>query len=315
MRRTRPALALLAVTALLVTAACDGVADPAPPPPAIAEATAAPPPAAAPDTACNPRASLRPVGALPAPARLPAGSQMAKIRQNGKLVLGTSQDTLLFSSRNPFSGQIEGFDVDLGRQIAEAIFGDPNKLQIRVVPRPERTNWVRDGKVDLVISTMSATCARWKDVDFSTVYLETGQKVLVAENSLVKSIDDLDRQKVCAAAGSTSLENIAKEPGKPIPVAKASFGECLVAFQQNEVVAISTDETILAGLKAQDPYAKIVGPRFTQEPYAVAISKDHPEFTRFVNQVLDRARADGTWAAIYTKWLGTAPKPPAAQYR
>ncbi|MEV6300475.1 glutamate ABC transporter substrate-binding protein [Actinoplanes sp. NPDC051861] len=313
----RIVLAATAVLALLGTAACSAASPrrEAPVPVLPDGATSAPAPAA-PDTSCNPRASLRPSGALPAPGALPAGSRMAEIRRSGHLVLGTSQDAVLFSSRNPLTGRIEGFDVDMGREIAKAIFGDPEKLQIKVVPRSERANWVRDGKVDLVISTMTANCARWKEVDFSTTYYVSGQRVLVAKDSIVKSIDDLDRQTVCAAAGSTSLDNIAKQPGKPIAVAKPTFGECLVAFQQNEVVAVSTDDTILAGLAAQDPYAKVVGPPFTVEPYAIAISKKHPDLTRFVNQVLDRARADGTWAAIYYKWLaGKPPTPPAAQYR
>lgn len=313
--RIRPALAAVAATALLAAGCTAGSPDPVPAPAAVPATTA---PATAPDTSCSPRASLRPAGAPPAPGRMPAGSHMATIVQNGRLVLGTSQDTLLFSSRNPFTGKVEGFDVDMGRQIAKAIFGDPEKLQIRVVPRAERTAWVRDGKVDLVISTMTANCARWKDVDFSTVYFETGQRVLVGKESKAKSINDLGGQKVCAAVGSTSLDNIAKVPTKPVPVGRSSFGECLVAFQQNEVAAISTDDTILAGLAAQDPYAKVIGPRFTEEPYGMAISKEHPEFTRFVNSVLERMRSDGTWADTYDKWLGSsgpAPQPPAAQYR
>ena len=107
-------------------------------------------------------------------------------------------------------------------------------------------------------------------------------------------------------------------PTRPIPVDRPGFGECLVAFQQNEVEAISTDDTILAGLAAQDRYAKVVGPRFTDEPYGIAISKKHPELTRFVNAVLEKGRRDGTWAATYRRWLGasgTPPQPPAAQYR
>src|SRR5262249_18994136 len=68
---------------------------------------------------------------------------------------------------------------------------------------------------------------------------------------------------------------------------------------------------------AQDPYAKVVGPAFTDEPYGMAISKAHPELTRFVNAVLEQERADGTWAKLYRRWLGrfgAAPTPPAARY-
>jgi polar amino acid transport system substrate-binding protein len=243
---------------------------------------------------------------------------MAKIQANGRLVLGTSQDTLLFSSRNPFTGKIEGFDVDMARQIAQAIFGNPDKLQIKVIPYDKRVKSAMDGSVDIVADTMTANCARWKDVDFSSIYYEAGQRILVSSNSDAKTIDDLGGKKVCAASGSTSYDNIGKVKTKPLPVAKATFGDCLVAFQQNEVDAVSTDDTILAGMAAQDPYAKVVGPKFTQEPYGMAMSKIHPEFTAFVNAVLAKNRANGTWTATYKKWLGAfgaPPAPPAAEYK
>ena len=53
---------------------------------------------------------------------------MDAIRQRGHLVAGVSADTLLFGFRNPLSGQLEGFDVDMVRQVAQAIFGDPNRI-------------------------------------------------------------------------------------------------------------------------------------------------------------------------------------------
>jgi polar amino acid transport system substrate-binding protein len=82
------------------------------------------------------------------------------------------------------------------------------------------------------------------------------------------------------------------------------------------VDAVSTDNAILQGLQAQDPNTKIVGDAFTQEPYGMAIAKAHPEFTAFVNGVLAQERSDGTWAAIYSKWLGpNPPPPPMATYK
>jgi len=308
--------AVVLTAALLGLAGCAGDSSPLPTP-GRPGATSAPP-AAVPDTSCNPRASLAPAGARPAPGQMPAGSYMATIQKRGRLVLGTSQDTLLFSSRNPFTGAIEGFDIDMGRQLAQAIFGDPNKIQIKVIGYDKRVSSAMDGSVDIVADTMTANCARWKDVDFSSIYYEAGQKVLVSTTSPAKRIEDLGGKKVCAAAGSTSFDNIGKVATKPIAVAKPAFGDCLVAFQQNEVDAISTDDTILAGMAAQDPYAKVVGPKFTQEPYGMAISKKHPEFTRFVNAVLQENRTNGTWARTYAKWLGdfgATPPPPAAEYK
>jgi polar amino acid transport system substrate-binding protein len=321
--RTRAALAAAASVTLVLLgfglAGCAGDSSPLPPRVGAPSASAPAPDAAAPEaTSCNPRASLRPSGALPAPGRMPAGSTMATIQKRGRLILGTSQDTLLFSSRNPFSGKVEGFDVDMARQLAQAIFGNPDKIQIKVIGYDKRVSSVVDGSVDIVADTMTANCARWKDVDFSTIYYNAGQKVLVNSTSGAKSINDLGGRKVCAASGSTSYDNIAKVPTKPIAVAKPAFGDCLVAFQQNEVDAISTDDTILAGMAAQDPYAKVVGPRFTDEPYGMATSKKTPDFTRFVNAVLEKNKQNGTWAATYKRWLGAfgaAPQPPKAEYQ
>jgi polar amino acid transport system substrate-binding protein len=307
-----------AATVLVVVSACTaghgGTAATGTP-----KTVASSPSASAPvDTSCEPRKSLRPTGALPAPGNMPAGSYMDTILKRGRLVVGTSQDTLLFSSRNPFTGEIEGFDVDMLKEVARAIFGDPNKIQIVAIAYDKRVPFAADGTVDIVADTMTINCARYQRVNFSTVYYEAGQKVLVSTSSPAKSIKDLGGKRICAAIGSTSIDNLAHLDPKPIPVGVATQADCLVAFQQNQVDAISTDDTILAGLAAQDPYTKVIGDRFTEEPYGMAMSKDHPEFTRFVNGVLDRERTDGTWKRLYATWLGRfgpTPEPPPAQYR
>src|ERR1035441_4362916 len=66
---------------------------------------------------------------------------------------------------------------------------------------------------------------------------------------------------------------------------------------------------------AQDPWTKLIGPRLTDEPYGLAISRQHPDFVRFVNAVLAQLRTNGRWAASYAHWIGTpVPAPPPAQY-
>src|SRR5262249_5079887 len=102
----------------------------------------------------------------------------------------------------------------------------------------------------------------------------------------------------------------------PKPVAVTYWTDCLVRLQQGDVAAISTDDSILAGLEAQDPYTKIVGPRLADEPYGLAIAKQHPVFVRFVTAVRARLRANGQWAASYKHWVGgRVPAPPPARYR
>jgi polar amino acid transport system substrate-binding protein len=200
--------------------------------------------------------------------------------------------------------------------IAKAIFGNPNKVEFKAISDDQRIPQVRSGRVDIVAHTMTINCERLQQVDFSTVYFNAGAQVLVLKNSRAKSLADLGGKKVCATAGSDSIGYIKAAPSHPIPVPVTNFTDCLVLLQQGDVAAISTDNNILAGLAAQDPWTKIVGRVFTAEPYGLAISKQHPDFVRFVNAVLQQMRTDGQWAADYRHWVGTSvPAPPRARYK
>ncbi len=270
---------------------------------------------------CNPRASLRPPASMPAAGQLPAGSTMAAILKRGRLIVGVDQNSYLFgyrdSANDATNGQIVGFDIDIAHQVAKAIFGDPNKIQFRAITSADRIPVLQKDQADLVVDSMTINCERLQQVAFSTDYFDAGQRVLVMDDSTVKSIDDLGGKKVCAASGTTSIQNIADASSHPIPVSVNDWTDCLVMLQQGQVDAISTDDSILAGLAAQDPNTKLVGPKFTDEPHGVAIKKSNADLVRFVNGVLDRMRADGTWKAMYSRWLtslGPAPNPPASQY-
>jgi polar amino acid transport system substrate-binding protein len=292
-----------------VAARPDGVQDPA----VLPSASVAPP------SSCDPVASFRPPAALPAPGRMPAGSTMAKIVQRGRLVVGVSQNAYLFGYRDSTTGDLVGFDIDIAREMARAMFGDPARIQFRAITTADRIPTIRSGAVDLVVRQTTMTCQRWQDVSFSSEYYSASQRVLVPTNSPVTNVADLAGRKVCAAAGSTSIANIAAKLPGALPVAGVDASDCLVMLQQGQIDAISTDDAILAGFAAQDPNTRLVqGPAISAEPYGIMVAKESPDLVRFVNGVLERMRSDGTWAAIYRKWLsslGTTPAPPVAKYQ
>jgi len=316
--------AAVAALALLVTTGCSGsgiyATTQIPKPSLPSTSTPAPSPTStAPPAACGNRlASFAPDGPNPGPDALPSRSYVAKIKDRGRLIAGVSSDTLLLGSRSPLSGQIQGFDIEMLKAVSKAIFGDPNKIEFRVITTAQRIPVLVDGSVDIVARAMTITCARWEQIDFSTQYYLAGQKVLVAKGSPVKTMADLKGKRVCAPNGSTSMDKLKTFPGL-IPVGSDTHTGCLVLFQQGQVDAITGDDTILAGLAAQDPYAFVVKtPAFTEEPYALGISKHRPDFVKFVNGVLAQMRSDGQWTTAYNTWLkaalGPAPTPPAAIY-
>jgi len=249
---------------------------------------------------------------------MPAGTYLKTIQDRGRLIAGVSADTLLLGARNPLNGQIEGFDIDMLKAVSKAIFNDPNKIEFRVITTAQRIPALKDGSVDIVARAMTMNCTRWQQIDFSTQYYQAGQKVLVAKGSKATGLADLKGKKVCAPNGSTSMDKLRTFSGL-IPVGSDTHTGCLVLFQQGKVDAITGDDTILAGLAAQDPYAFVVKTAaITAEPYGLGVSKKYPEFVKFVNGVLAQARTDGRWTASYNTWLktalGPAPTPPAAVY-
>jgi polar amino acid transport system substrate-binding protein len=303
----RVLLVVLATSALVLGAAAAAAR---PGHPAGHSMPARPAPARNAAAACQPKASsLRPAG----PPQVTSGSLAAKIRARGYLIAGVDQSTYHFGFLNPLDGQIEGFDIDMIRAVAQAIFGNPDKVQFKAISDAQRVPDVLSGAVDIVAHTMTITCARLQQVDFSSVYFDAAQRVLVLTNSAASHLAGLAGQKVCATIGSDSLSVIGA--ARATVVAVPYWTDCLVLLQQGDVAAISTDDSILAGLAAQDPWTKLIGPRLTDEPYGLAISRQHPDFVRFVNAVLAQLRTNGRWAASYAHWIGTpVPAPPPAQY-
>ncbi|SMD23523.1 glutamate ABC transporter substrate-binding protein [Kibdelosporangium aridum] len=320
-------LALVLAAAVTVLAGCTSttgtttiptVSAVVPKPANAADMTA--PPSAAVQECGDKLASLRPLNPMPTPGGMPADSTMAKIVARGKLRVGVDQNTYHMGFRDPFTGEIQGFDIDMARAIAAALFGDPNAIQLRAITSDQRIPMLKAGDVDIVVRTMSITCDRLVDVNFSAVYYEAQQQVLVKKNSGFTGMDSLGGKRVCASRGSTSLRNIANAPSKPIGVSVSDWTDCLVMLQQGQVDAVSTDDVILAGMAAQDRYTEVVGPSVAAEPYGMAIPKGNEDFVRFVNGVLEQARANGTWRSSYDRWLdglipGPPPAPPVPRYK
>jgi ABC-type amino acid transport substrate-binding protein len=253
-------------------------------------------------------------GAVPA---YPAGSYMARVVQRGRLVAGVKQDQPLFGYLNPRTNKLEGFDVDVAKEVARALFNDPSesRLELKPVTSASRIPLLQEGGIDLVAATMTITEERKQQIDFSAVYYLAGQSLLVKKDSPATRIQDLDRadKTVCSATGSTSEQNLTRFAPNAQKVLFPGYADCVTALQQGRADAVTTDDIILAGFAAQDPSLRLVGGQFTQEPYGLGVNKGSAGFLEFVNGVLQAMKTSGRWKAIYTQWLGSigpAPAPP-----
>lgn len=277
------------------------------------------------DTCTDPEASLSPSSA--------DGANIQAIKKRGKLIVGVDQNSYRWGYRDPATGSLKGFDIDLARAIATDILGKPDAVIFRAIPTNQRIPALNNGTVDIVVRTMTINCARIKQVAFSTAYFQAGQQVLAPKSSGITGYDDsLKGKKVCSAEGSTAFEALEKNSfgaiyrdkneGKPSDedfLTVSNQLDCLVRLQEGLVDAVVTDNALAAGQAAQDPTVELKGKKpFTTEFYGVATKLGKDDVVRRVNQVLEEYR-QSAWMSSYREWLADdlpgISGPPAPKYR
>ena len=294
MKRSRHLVALLVALAV-VTAACGDDSEPAAP--------------GADTGAGKPRPTF------------PAGSTMANIQAKGKLVVGTKYDQPGFGQANPTTGKVEGFDVEIAKLLAVGIFGGDARsvegsIQFVETVSKNREPFIQDGKVDIVVATYTINDTRKQVVDFAGPYFVAKQDIMVkSDDSSIKSVTDLNGKKVCTVKGSTSEPNLrAKAPQAAVSLFD-NYSQCAEALRDGRIQAVTTDDTILAGLvNANQPAFKLVQAPFSEEPYGVGLPKGDAVLRTFLNDSSERAVEDGTWQEAYDFTPGGSgedPEPPA----
>ncbi|TFB91189.1 glutamate ABC transporter substrate-binding protein [Cryobacterium algoricola] len=246
--------------------------------------------------------SAAPVAATPTFA---PGTTMAKLAEAGKITIGTKFDQPLFGLKGPDDKPI-GFDVEIGKLIAAKLGIAADKIKWTETVSANREPFIQNGQVDLVIATYTINDKRKEVVSFAGPYYEAGQDLLVLAGnpSKITGPQDLTGKPVCTVSGSTSEKNIAAYTTNVI--ATDTYSNCLGPLRSGEVVAVTTDNVILAGLADQNSGEfEVVGKPFTKEPYGIGLKKDDTEFRAFINDTLEASFTDGTWAAA---WEATAGK-------
>ena len=233
----------------------------------------------------------------------PAGSTMADLQEEGKIVIGVKFDVPPFGFENPQTGEVEGFDVDLGNIIAEELGVEAEFVE---AISDNRIPFLQDGTVDIILSTMTITTDRAVEIDYSRPYFVAHGRILVPEGSDIQGIDDLNGKKVCTGLGSTYETTIKEQaPDADLKLVE-SYSECYENLQNEAVDAVSTDDIILTGMiiQSKDEPLEMVGEQMTVEPYGVGIPDGDQELAAFVSEVIDGTFESGEWQELYDKWVG-----------
>ncbi|HVL50952.1 MAG TPA: glutamate ABC transporter substrate-binding protein [Actinomycetota bacterium] len=250
------------------------------------------------------------------------GTTMAAIQERGTLNVGTKFDQPLFGQKNPITDEVEGFDVEIAKLVAHAIFGGTREEAADKVNFVETVSAVREaeiqkGSVDMIVATYTINDARKALVDFAGPYFIAGQDIMVMrDNNDINGVDDLNGKRVCSVQGSTSLRNLQEQaPQADTSISFERYTDCADAMRAGRVDAVTTDNVILLGLVRDNPNDfKVVENTFTEEPYGIGITKGDDAFRDFLNDTIEAAYEDGSWEEAFDATVGQAgvdaPEPP-----
>ena len=243
-------------------------------------------------------------GSDPGPSRLGnKESNLERILAAKVLKIGVRSDSPPFGYQDK-DGNPAGFDVDLGFRLARSLGVQPVFV---TVSSPERIERLKNGDVDLVIATLTATRRRAHEIDFSIPYFQDHQMLLVETSSAIQSYRDLSGKRVAAALRSTSIDNlkVVAPDCEIVPVQSVAVG--FEKLNSGAVDALTGDGLVLQSfrLNAADPSKfRIAGEGFSVEPYVIGLPYNDSQLRARVDEFLTEIWNSGVWTRLFNKWLG-----------
>jgi polar amino acid transport system substrate-binding protein len=236
-----------------------------------------------------------------------AGDTLADVKKKGVMVAGVKDSLPPFGSVDPQTKEFVGYDIDFVKYIAKKA---GVKVEYKPVTSANRMPQLMEGHIDMIVATMTKNPERAKQIDFSYTYFLTGQKFLTKKGT-VKSLKDLEGKKIGTAKGSTSEQNVKKAIPSATILSFDDYPQGVLALQQGKVIAVTTDESILAGQLGKlekNPATKgqyeIPEIAISEEPYGIGMRKGDTNWVKFVNDTIIEMEKNGEAKKIFDRWFG-----------
>jgi ABC-type amino acid transport substrate-binding protein len=226
------------------------------------------------------------------------------IKARGKLLAGVKYDTPPFGFVDQ-DGKVAGFDVDLMREIAKALGVE---VEFVKVTSQTRIPMLVSGNVDLTAASMTHTREREKTIDFSITYYTGAQALLVPQASKIAALADLADKTVAVQQGTTLERNLAQLAPKATVLPFHDYTSAWLAVREGRADALTGSYDILRGFMQTAQGFKIVGPKFSVEPFGIGVRRGDADMRDFVNAVLQDLWTSGRYQVLYQKWFKVAPE-------
>lgn len=237
---------------------------------------------------------------------LPVRSKVEQIQDRGKIIAGVLYDYQPFGFLDA-NAQLNGFDVDLTRELATRWLGDINAVEFVPVTFADGTQKLAAGEIDLIAAALPHL-QNWEEkIDYSQSYYAGEYALLVRNDGQITTPAALNDKVVAALQGSPVVDNLQQLANQqklsinilPFQALKPAF-EALKAGQVNALVAT---RVVLERLAAQEASVAVLAGLFPSEPYALGLPNYDDRFQDLVNFTLQEMAIDGTYQRLYRKWF------------
>ncbi|HDA0098504.1 TPA: ABC transporter permease subunit [Staphylococcus aureus] len=219
-----------------------------------------------------------------------------KIKERGELRVGLSADYAPMEFEHTVNGKTEyaGVDIDLAKKIAK-----DNNLKLKIVNMSfdSLLGALKTGKIDIIISGMTSTPERKKQVDFSDSYMMTKNIMLVKKDKVneYKDIKDFNNKKVGAQKG-TEQEKIAQTEIENTSITSLSrLPDVILALKSGKVEGAVVEKPVAEAYLKQNPKLGISNVKFNEEEKdtVIAVPKDSPKLLSQINKTIKEVKDKG----------------------
>jgi len=227
-----------------------------------------------------------------------------------RIAAGVSFDVPGLGYKDPQTGAIGGFEVDVVRAVAEKLFGGPGHVDFSLVKDNDRITALQSGRVDVVASQFTITPDREEQVDFTVPYLTACEGLLVAVESPIETFEDLKGLRISVTDGSISMRRMrAGVPDAKLVVTPFSSGN-LAAVENGEADAASNDLINLMLMQKASPHPgrfRIIdiGDKFDKKPFAIAVKKGSKSLVTSLNEAIEDLKAHGVIDKLLNENIAT----------
>jgi len=226
------------------------------------------------------------------------------VKKNGKLKVGVKEDVPGFGLKNTETNEIEGFEIDLAKKIAEEIIGDAEAVDLTPVTAKTRGPLLDNGELDMVIATFTITDERKETYNFTEPYYEDAVGVLVKKEKGYTGLKDMDGATIGVSQSSTTKDAVQEEADQYDVSLKFSefpnYPEIKAALDSNRIQGFAVDRSILNGYL--DDNTEILPDRFATQDYGIAIKKSNQELADYVDDLVKKWKEDGTLDSFVSEW-------------